>query len=107
MKAFYGGSFMKKEELSEVGIYHPIKLEYYRTWENENNLSKYGIEVIKTEYLDNKLNVETAEVKDITDEEKEINGILGLLKEYQVTPITVENIIEDMKKKNMNEKIKQ
>ena len=110
MKTFYGGSFMKKEDLSEAGIYHPIKLEYYRTWESINgilddNISKYGVEVIKTEYLDNNINVENIKVNDITDEEKEINNILRLLKEHQVTPITVENVIEDLLKKEKNEEI--
>ena len=101
MKTFYGSSFMKKEELSEAGIFYPIKLEYYRTWENtdmlsEWNSSKYGIEVMKTSYLENKTDVEIVEVKDITGEEKEINEILDLLRKYQVTPITAEHVIEDL-----------
>ena len=109
MKSFYGGFFMKKEDLSEAGIYHPIKLEYYCTWEkrggpNKEYFSKYGIEVIKTEYLENKVNIETTEVKAITEEEKEIKDILKLLKEYQVTPITVEDVIEDFMKKEVGNK---
>jgi len=111
MKIFYGSSFMNKEELKEAGINYPIKLEYYRTSEEEKetytkSLSKYGIEVIKTEYLENKVNIENVEVKSITSDEKEIDGILEILKKYQVTPISAENIIEDFQKKQFNTVIK-
>ena len=110
MKSFYGGSFIKREELSEAGIFYPIKLEYYRTWENKDNtlsenIFKYGIEVVKTEYLENRVNIETTQVKWITDEENKIDEILELLKENEVTPITVENVIEDYMKKDIYEKI--
>ncbi len=111
MKTFYGSSFMKKEELNEAGIYHPIKLEYYRTWVSKDDnshefFSKFGIEVVKTEYLENKVNIEAVEVKYITEEEKEINKILQLLKDNQVTPIIVDNVIEDLMKKESKEEIK-
>ena len=41
MRTFFGGNFIKEEMLSEAGIYHPIKLEYYkRINEDENNVSE-------------------------------------------------------------------
>ena len=36
MKSFYGGIFMKKENLEEAGIPYPIKLEYYKIIEEKN-----------------------------------------------------------------------
>ena len=39
MKTFFGGNFIKEEMLSEAGIYHPIKLEYYKRI-NEDEILK-------------------------------------------------------------------
>lgn len=30
MRTFFSSTFIKKEALNEAGIYHPIKLEYYK-----------------------------------------------------------------------------
>ena len=51
MKTFFGGIFIEKEKLEEAGINYPIKLEYYEYINNEEeNKSKYGISIVKTEY---------------------------------------------------------
>ena len=52
VKTFFDGVFMNKERLQDEGIKYPIKLEYYKTSiEEENVENKYGIEITKTEYL--------------------------------------------------------
>ena len=80
MKKFYGGVFINNQILEEAGIKHPIKLEYYKNInyeykyeeEKENqynaqeqyNSFKYGISVVKTEYLKDKNKVEEKEIKE-------------------------------------------
>ena len=98
MNIFYGGIFVGKETLKEAGIKHPIKLEYYKTinedkFVNGSN-SKYGIKVVKTEYLDNDI-IENKEIKNLSDSEQRTNEILETLKRNEVTPIGVQDIMQD------------
>ena len=52
---FFGGRFIEKEKLENEGIYHPIKLEYYKRINEEEYIrgenNKFGISVVKTEDL--------------------------------------------------------
>ena len=58
MKRFFGGIFIEKEKLKEEGINHPIKLEYYKQINEETNEeNKYGITIVKTEYIPEKIKV--------------------------------------------------
>ena len=98
MKTFYGGIFMDKEGLRKAGIYHPIKLEYYKVEELNRNIEFYGIEVVKTEYKEDKISVEKTNVTKITSDEKRANQILDMLKRNEVTPIIVEDVVEDLVK---------
>ena len=55
MNIFFGSTFIKKEELQEAKINYPIKLEYYKVINEDefvkNNNAKYGIKIVKTEYI--------------------------------------------------------
>ena len=102
MKMFYGGMFMPKEKLREEGILYPIKLEYYKLNEEENFQNNYGIEIIKTSYIENKSIIEKNKITNITKEENKINELLETLKKNEVTPISMEDIIEDIMGKNIN-----
>ena len=98
MKTFFGGIFIEKEKLEEAGIYYPIKLEYYKYTNNEDRKkSKYGISIIKTEYKE-EIVVEEKDVKYLTDDENKAIDILQLLKNNEVTPIGVEDVIQDYAK---------
>ena len=98
MKTFFGGIFIQKEKLMEEGIDYPIKLEYYKYTNNEEkNKSKYGISIIKTEYKE-KVMVEEKSIKYFTDDEKKAINILQLLKNNEVTPTGVEDVIQDYAK---------
>lgn len=103
MKTFFGGTFIDREKLEEAGIEHPIKLEYYKEI-NEDNISlgkaKYGIHIVKTEYMPNNLKVETKSIKNITNDELEENRILNIFKESQVTLINSEEVISDLLRKS-------
>lgn len=101
MKTFFGGIFIGKESLAEAQIYHPIKLEYYkRINEDEivkNKNAKYGISVIKTEYIPNNTRTESKELKYLSNDENKINKVLTILKENEVTPIGVDDVVSDLK----------
>ena len=96
MKTFFDGVFISKEHLEEQGIPYPIKLEYYKTSEEENVETKYGIEVVKTEYLEGNVKVETKEVKHVTNNLEEEEKILTLLRNNEVTPIGVEDVLKEI-----------
>lgn len=85
MRTFFGSTFIEKDKLEEVEIYHPIKLEYYKEI-NEDDIqkvdkAKYGITIVKTEYKKDNLEVETKNIKYITNDEKEEDRILSIFKE--------------------------
>ena len=107
MKNFFGSIFINRDELLEAGINYPIKVEYYKITnepEKENKLL-YGIQVIKTEYKE-KIGVEQNRIENITNDESEITKILSLIKENEVTPIGLEDVIIEIKKLQTLAKIK-
>lgn len=91
MKTFFGGIFIETKKLKEEGIEYPIKVEYYKI-EEEN---KFGIEIIKKEYKQQKINIEKQELKSLSKDECRINRMLELFKKNEVTPISAPEIIED------------
>ena len=98
MKTFFGGMFMNKEELRKEGILHPIKLEYYKIKDLKSKNDIFGIEIVKTEYIDEEVKVEKASIDKLTNNEKIENSILDLLKRNEVTPVILEDVIEDFVK---------
>ncbi len=91
MKTFYGGKFIAKSKLEKEGIFYPIKLEYYKSIEKDenrpsNNYVKFGISVVKTEYIPDNIKIVSREVKDISADERKIENLLSILKEMEVTP---------------------
>ena len=90
---FFGSIFINHDKLREAGINYPIKVEYYKVI---NELT-YGIQVIKTEYRE-KIGVEQKRIENVTNNELEINNILSLIKQQEVTPIGLEDVIVEIKK---------
>ena len=107
MKNCFGSIFINRDKLSEAGINYPIKVEYYKITDEEKRENKliYGIQVIKTEYRE-KIGVEQNKMEHLTNDENEINQILGLIKENEVTPIGLEDVIIEIKKYKHLQKIK-
>lgn len=97
MKSFFGGTYVGKDTLANNNIYYPIRLEYYKTENIENYKSFYGIEVVKTEYKEDKVNVENKVIDKITDEENTINKILEQFKLGEITPAVSEEMIEELR----------
>ena len=100
MKNFFGSIFINRDELKEAGKNYPIKVEYYKIinedkMKQENKLI-YGIQIIKTEYRE-KIGVEQNKLEEITNDEKEIDEYLSKMKENEVTPIGLEDVIIELK----------
>ena len=94
---------MSREELEDIGVKYPIKLDYYKTKTNEENIKneneiKYGIEVIKTSYIEDRVDVEKRTIPEIIKDEIKIEQILSKLKQNKVTPVSAEYIVEDLLK---------
>lgn len=105
MKYFFGCTFMSREDLADIGVKYPIKLDYYKTKTNEENIKneneiKYGIEVIKTSYKKEKVDIEKRTIPEIIKDESKIEQILNKLKQNKVTPVSAEYVIEDLLKEN-------
>lgn len=97
MKTFFDGIYIDKDKLQKAGITYPIKLEYYKTIsEDENVEAKFGIKIVKTEYISGKINVEINQFKHLTNNVEEIDKILSVLRNNEVTPIAMQDVLEDM-----------
>lgn len=98
MKSFFGGTYVGKDTLANNNIYYPIRLEYYKTESIENFKPVYGIEVVKTEYREDKVNVENKIIDRVTYEENIIDRILEQFKAGAITPVVSEEMIEELLK---------
>lgn len=97
MKTFFDGIFIDDEKLEAEGKKYPIKLEYYKTIAIEENVeAKYGIEIVKTEYKKGEVNVENSIIKNITNNANELDKILTILRNNEVTPIGMQDVLSDM-----------
>ena len=109
MKNFFGSIFINREKLEEAGINYPIKVEYYKIINEEEKTNQdkliYGIQIIKTEYRD-KIGVEQNKIENITNDEREITKILNIMKENEVTPIGLEDVILEIKNRQAIAKCK-
>ena len=98
MKVFYGDIFIDKEVLQKAGIWHPIKLEYYKTINDEKI---YGINVVKIEYIKNEVIKEEKEIEYLSYDEDKVEKILELFKDNIVTPITAQDVANDLLKQGL------
>ncbi len=98
MKTFFGGVFMNKDELRREGILYPIKLEYYKIKDLKSKNDIFGVEIVKTEYLNEEVKVERASIDKLTNDENIENSILSILKRNEVTPISLKDVIQDLAK---------
>lgn len=97
MKTFFDGIFIDDNKLKDEDIQYPIKLEYYKTIEKEENVkAKYGIEIVKTEYIEGNVNIESKRLDNVVDSLEEIDRILTILRDNEVTPIGMQDVLEDM-----------
>lgn len=93
IRKFFAGIFVDKEKLMENNINYPIKLEYYKI---RNLEDEYGVEIVKTEYREEYVKFENDAITNITKEEEKIDDIISKLKNNLVTPIELKEVIEDI-----------
>ena len=97
MKTFFDEIFINTEELKSEGIEYPIKLEYFKTINTEEDVeAKYGIEIVKTDYIDGKVKVNSNIIKDITKYQDEIEKILNIFRNNKVTPFGMQDVLIDI-----------
>ena len=96
MKTFFDGVFVDSNNVQNENEY-PIKLEYYKTIKTEESVeAKYGIEVVETEFLNGKVNIESKKIENLATSSEEIDRILTFLKDNEVTPIGIEDAINEI-----------
>ena len=101
LKSFYGGIFIEKTKLKEAGKEYPIKLEYYKRINEDEILrkekAKFGISIVKTEYIPNNTKIEAEEIKYLSNDESKIDNMLKLFKKNEVTPVELEDVVFDLR----------
>ena len=99
-KTCYGITYFDENDLKETNINHRVELEYYKTKKNIKDDIKYVIEIRKKEYLDNTINEENNNIDNISNNSDKVIEIINTLKKYKVTPVGLEDVLEDLLKSN-------
>lgn len=98
IREFYGDTVIDKNDYNEFDSEFKIELTYYKTQGLELlDDKKFGIEIVKKETDGKNIKVEAKEFESIVDTEEKVNNILEVLKRNKVTPIAVNDVLEDMK----------
>lgn len=97
-KTCYGMTYFDENDLKETTINHKVELEYYTTKEKIEDKFKYGIEIRKKEYINNNIVQEENNIKNICDSSDKVIEIIRTLKKYKVTPVGLNDVLEDLLK---------
>ncbi len=94
MKTFFDSIYINSSE--HEGANYPIRLEYYKTVENKENVeAKYGVEIVITEFINGKINVESKMIENVSSNEFEVDKFLTILRDNQVTPIGIQDALDE------------
>ena len=99
-RTYYGEAYLGKEDLKETNIKHKIQLEYYTTQETKDKNDIFGIEIVKKEYKKNGINTETCNRNFVSDNTQKVIEIINTLKKYKVTPVGLNDVLDDLLKTN-------
>lgn len=100
LKTLYGKAIIDSSDSEEIQDDHKIELEYYATKRRilfKKESKPYGIEVVKKDIERNRIDVEKTVVNNICGLEQETKNLLDILVVNKVTPMSVEDIISDLK----------
>lgn len=96
-KKLYGKTTIDSSDSDELNKEYKMELEYYQL-ENSTSKHQYRIEIIKKEKIKNQLNIEKKMINNICNKEQETTKLLELLMINKVTPISVDDILQDLSK---------
>ena len=97
-RKFYGDTIIKLEDIEEEATNNQFKIEYYQLESaitEASHLAKYGVEILKRDVVNNEI-LERREIRDITNVEEKIYNVLDILYRNEVTPVSVDDVIEDL-----------
>jgi hypothetical protein len=93
-------TYFDEDDLKETKINHRVELEYYKINKCEEDDFKYGIEICKKEYINNDIFIESKNIENISDSSEKVIKIINTLKKYKVTPVGLNDVLEDLMKVN-------
>ena len=99
-KTCYGMTYFDEKDLKETEINYRIELEYYKTDRIIEEKLKHGIEILKKEYIDNNITIESNSVEDVSDNSDKVVEIINTLKKNKVTPVGLNDVLEELLKVN-------
>jgi len=99
-KTCYGMTYFDENDLKETQINHKVELEYFRTNKYVKDDFKYGIEIRKKEYINDNITVESNKIENITNSSDKVIEIINTLKKFKVTPVGLNDVLEDLMKAN-------
>ena len=98
LRTFFGKTTINNED-AEQANFDRMYLEYDKNV-NEREIKKdekpYGVTIIKKTQIGKILEIEEKEVKNILNRENDVDNILKLLVEYKVTPIGLDDVLQDL-----------
>ena len=98
LRTFFGKTTINNED-AEQANFDRMYLENYKNV-NEREIKKdekpYGVTIIKKTQIGKILEIEEKEVKNILNRENDVDNILKLLVEYKVTPIGLDDVLQDL-----------
>ena len=98
LRTFFGKTTINNEE-SENFNFDKIYLEYYKNRNEKEIKAKekpYGVTIIKKTQTGKILEIEEKEITNIINKENDADNILKLLVAYKVTPIGLDDVLQDL-----------
>lgn len=98
LRTFFGKTTINNEDAEDFN-FDKIYLEYYKNRneeEIEDDEKPYGVTIIKKTQSGKILEIEEKEVTNIINKENEADNILKLLVAYKVTPIGLDDVLQDL-----------
>ena len=96
-KKLYGRTIIDKKDSDEIQDEEKIELEYYQL-ENSTSDKPYGVEIVKRRMENNIVNIEDKIIYHICNKRQDADLLLKMLVSNKVTPISVEDIVQDFTK---------
>ena len=100
LKTLYGKTILNDMDSDELTKDNEIELEYYQI-KNKAKNKPYGVEIVKRNMKNDILSTEEKIVNNICNKENENIRVLELLLNNKVTPISVDDILEDLLKERV------